>query len=251
VLAKSSLQTSLERVARDLGADLLGFADLQIAQDFVCKQGGEQLRKFPRAVSIGIRLLDAIVDELYRHEDPAAIYTYTALYNSVNSLLDHIALSSAKRIQEEGYQAYAVPASQTIDSTNLTGVFSHKLAANLAGLGWIGKSCLLITRSYGPRVRFATVLTDAPLRTDVPIGEECKGCRECVDICPVKAFTGAPFNPSEPREVRFKAYLCRKYRKKREQKLGEGYCGLCVYVCPFGRAHASSTSNAKIRTGAR
>jgi epoxyqueuosine reductase len=244
VLAKSPLQTSLERMAKDLGADLLGFADLQIAQDFVCKQGGEQLRKFPRAISIGTRLLDAIVDELHRHEDPAAIYTYTALYNSVNSLLDRIGLSLAKRIQEEGYQAYAVQASQRIDSTNLTGVFSHKLAANLAGLGWIGKSCLLITRSYGPRVRFATVLTDAPLRTASPINWGCKGCRECVDICPVKAFTGASFNPSEPREVRFNAQLCRKYRKKRGKKLGDGLCGLCVFACPFGRASASGTSDA-------
>jgi epoxyqueuosine reductase QueG len=120
-------------MAKELGADLFGIADLTSAQDFVCKQGGEYLRKFSRAISIGIRLLDAVVDELYRHEDPAVIYTYTALYNSANSRLDHVGLLLAKRIQEKCYKAYAIPASQTVDSNKLIGVFSHKLAANF---GW-------------------------------------------------------------------------------------------------------------------
>jgi len=239
LLAKPSMETDLEKMAKELGADLFGIADLTVAQAFVCKQGGEYLRKFSRAISIGVRLLDAVVDELYRHEDPAAIYTYTALYNSVNSSLDHVGLLLAKRIQEKGYRAYAIPASQTVDSDKLIGVFSHKLAANLAGLGWIGKSCLLITPSYGPRVRFATILTDALLKAGSQIDEKCNDCRECMDICPVKAFTGASFDPSKPREVRFNAHLCRSYRKKREERLGEGYCGLCVYVCPHGRSNKS------------
>ena len=239
LLAKPSMETDLEKMAKELGADLFGIADLTVAQAFVCKQGGEYLRKFSRAISIGVRLLDAVVDELYRHEDPAAIYTYTALYNSVNSSLDHVGLLLAKSIQEKGYRAYAIPASQTVDSDKLIGVFSHKLAANLAGLGWIGKSCLLITPSYGPRVRFATILTDALLKAGSQIDEKCNDCRECMDICPVKAFTGASFDPSKPREVRFNAHLCRSYRKKREERLGEGYCGLCVYVCPHGRSNKS------------
>ena len=83
--AESSLQTDLERIAKELGADLFGISDLTIAQDFMCKQGGEYLGRFSRAISIGIRLLDAVVDELHRHEEPAVTFTYTALYNSVNN----------------------------------------------------------------------------------------------------------------------------------------------------------------------
>ena len=41
--------------------------------------------------------------------------------------------------------------------------FPHKTAANMAGLGFIGKSVLFISNEFGPRVRLATVLTDAPL----------------------------------------------------------------------------------------
>jgi len=93
------------------------------------------------SLKIGLGMADsAIVDRLRNHEDPAAIFTYRALYESVNSRLDHIALLLAKRLQEKGYQAYPIPASQTIDSRKLIGVFSHKLAVNLSGLGWIGKS---------------------------------------------------------------------------------------------------------------
>lgn len=231
----SSLQDQLEQIAKEQGADLFGIADLATAQGFVRNQGGEYLKKFPTAISIGIRLLDAVVDELHKHEDRAVIFTYKGLYNSVNSRLDHIGLLLARRIQQENYQAYPIPASQTIDPSRLVGVISHKLAANLAGLGWIGKSCLLITPNYGPRVRFATVLTNIPPKTGSLVKEDCKDCSACVSICPVKAFTGAPFNPSEPREVRFNAYSCDAYMKRRREELGEDLCGLCVYVCPHGR----------------
>jgi len=125
-LQELSFQVELERMARELGADLFGVADLTSAQDFVCKQGGEHLRRFSRAISIGIRLLDGLVDELYRHEEPGVIYTYKALYNSVNSRLDHVALLLAKRIQERGHQAYPIPASQTMDYRKHIGAISHK-----------------------------------------------------------------------------------------------------------------------------
>ncbi len=229
-----ALREELEGLAGGLGVDLFGVADLSTTHDFVLRQGGERIASFPRAISLGIRLLDAVVDELYRHEEPSAIYSYRGLYNSVNANLDRVALLIAKRLQEAGYQAYPIPASQTIDERRLEGAISHKLAAHLSGLGWIGKNCLLITPEYGPRVRLATVLTDAPLEAGEPIPNGCEDCRECVDVCPPKAFTGVPFNPSEPRDVRFRAHLCRDYTRGRAQLLGEGICGLCVYICPHG-----------------
>ena len=66
--------------------------------------------------------------------------------------------------------------------------------------------------------------------------KKCTACEECVDICPVQAFTGARFNPSEPRTARFNAHLCSDYSKKRKEKIGEGLCGLCVYICPHGKS---------------
>jgi epoxyqueuosine reductase QueG len=230
----NGLQEELENLARYLRCDLFGISDLEIAHDFIETQGGQSVAIFPRAITIGIRLLDAVVDELCQHEDPSVLFTYRGLYDSVNANLDRTVLLVAKKIQDIGYKAYPIPASQTSNPTKLQGVFSHKLAAHLSGLGWIGKSCLLITRDHGPRVRLATVLTDAPLKPGAPLASRCGDCKKCVDICPAKAFTGIPFKPSEPRDTRFKAHLCKEYTDRRAQILGEGLCGLCVYVCPYG-----------------
>lgn len=192
------------------------------------------MSQFPQALSIGMRLLDAVVNELFRHEDPSIVWTYKGLYNSVNANLDRVALLVAERVQKAGFKAYPIPASQIVSTQKLTGAFSHKLAGHLAGLGWIGKNCLLITPEYGPRVRWTTILTDAPMEPGPTLPNNCGSCRECVDICPPEAFTGVPFDPSEPRDVRYRAHLCRNYMSKRNTIIGEGICGLCVYICPHG-----------------
>ncbi len=231
----TSLEQTLEEYTRSLGADLFGIADLASALTFMATQGGEHIARFPRGVSIGTRLLDSIVDELHRHDNRSVIYAYRGLYNSVNANLDRTGLLVAKKIQSAGFKAYPIPASQTLDQNRLEGIISHKLVANLAGLGWIGKNCLLVTPEFGPRVRLATILTDAPLKTGVALQNSCRECRQCVDVCPAKAFTGIPWNPSEARDMRFKARLCKEYTDRRAELMGEGICGLCVYVCPFGR----------------
>jgi epoxyqueuosine reductase len=91
------------------------------------------------------------------------------------------------------------------------GLFSHKLVAHLAGLGWIGKSCLLVTLEVGPRVRWASVLTDAPLMAGEPLEERCGECRGCVEVCPVGAFSGRSFFSDEPRAARLDVFKCRYY----------------------------------------
>jgi epoxyqueuosine reductase len=239
----SELEEELENLARNLGSDLFGISNLETAHDFIETQGGQSVAGFPRAVTIGIRLVDAVVDELCQHEERSVLFTYRGLYSSVNANLDRTALLVGKKIQEMGCKAYPIPASQTSDPTRLQGVFSHKLAAHLSGLGWIGKSCLLITPDHGPRVRLATVLTDAPLKPGAPLASRCGDCNRCVEICPAKAFTGIPFNPSEPRDARFKARLCKEYSDRRAQLFGEGLCGLCVYICPYGTQTHVQNSN--------
>ena len=147
IVKMKGLGEELEEYARGLGVDLFGVADLTDSQahSFVLRQGGEHMSGFPRSISLGIRLLDPVVNELYRHEEPSVLFSYKGLYNSVNANLDRASLLIAKKIQEVGFKAYPVPASQTIDDRKLEGAISHKLSAHLSGLGWIGKSCLLIT----------------------------------------------------------------------------------------------------------
>lgn len=238
----NSLQKQLSDLAATLGIDYFGVADLAVAKDFIYSQGGDAVARFPLSISIGIRLVDAVVDELTRHEDPTVIFTYRSLYNTVNTSLDQATLYIAKTIQEQGFKAYPIAAAQRISNEKLTGAFSHKLAAHLAGLGWIGKNCLLITADHGPRVRWSTILTDAPLETTgVPLTEQCGKCDQCVKICPVQAFTGTAFKDSEPREARYNAHLCAQYIDKRQAIIGDGLCGLCVNACPYGKQKKAPT----------
>ncbi len=233
-LDEVTLRANLESLAKDMGATYFGIADLTSARQRISEQGGEFLTRFPRAVSHGFVLADGIVNTVVHHENIAALHNYWYyVYQIVNPRLDSISLMLAQSLDRAGFQTFIVPSSQTIDRTKLTGVFSHKLAAHLAGLGWIGKSALLITPEHGPRVRWGTVLTDAPLEPGTLMDEMCKDCCECVDNCPAHAFTGQVLDKPRPRSEIFAAEECDHYLSKRE-KLHKA-CGICVYVCPFGR----------------
>jgi epoxyqueuosine reductase len=228
----------LQTMALELGADFYGVADLTPANGFVLEQGGEAVAAYPRCISIGIGLLHTIVDQLPQRQEPAVASSYWMhSYEVVNRRLDAIASRLAAHLENSGFKALPVHASLTVDETRLLGSFSHKLGAHLAGLGWIGKSCLLVTPQRGPRVRWASVLTDASLE---PSGEilyqACGFCNLCVDICPVEAFTGRAFIAAEPREARYDASKCNAYLKEMAEKGKElGVCGMCLYVCPYGR----------------
>ena len=70
----NSFQEELIVSAKKLGIELIGVADLEKVHDFILAQGGEVIASFPRAISIGMRLQDAVIDELFRHENPSVIY---------------------------------------------------------------------------------------------------------------------------------------------------------------------------------
>lgn len=232
------LDVQIRYLTEDWGADLFGVADLSPARDAILAQGGPMIAEYPRAISIGIALPHSIVNHLPRRTEHAVAASYQHhAYDVINQRLDLIASRLSSVLQRERCSALPIPASQQVDDERLCAVFSHKLGAHLAGLGWIGKSCLLITPEMGPRVRWATILTDAPLRK---IGERtnegCGDCMECVDICPVKAFTGRAFREKEPREARYDARKCDRYFAKMSEKDAElAVCGLCLYICPYGR----------------
>jgi epoxyqueuosine reductase len=232
------LEELLRDVAMNWGADYFGIADLSPARDTILEQGGMEIAAYPCAISIGIALLHPIVDQLPRRSQRAAAVSYRShCYDVINARLDQITSYMGGILQRQGYRAFPVPASKRVDDVRIRAVFSHKLSAHLAGLGWIGKNCLLITPDLGPRVRWATVLTDASLEaTGGSMDERCGDCRECVEICPVKAFTGESFRTGDARDVRFDARKCDRYfSKMKEQDPETAVCGLCLYVCPYGR----------------
>ena len=233
-----ALPEQVRKLADQRGVDFFGVADLAGARHAIMEQGGPAPAAFPRAVSMGIVLPNAVVDQLqdYTSHAVATGYRHVA-YDVVNARLDLIASEVSSMIQKAGYRVLPIPASKRVDDRLLCGIFSHKLAARLAGLGWIGKSCLLVTPEAGPRVRWVTVLTDAPLPVSgQPMEGRCGECSSCVEVCPAHAFTGEPFREGESREIRFDARACERFIAEQEQRSGSAVCGMCLFICPYGRA---------------
>ncbi|PKL71825.1 MAG: epoxyqueuosine reductase, partial [Methanobacteriales archaeon HGW-Methanobacteriales-2] len=70
------LNQKLRKVALEEGADFYGVADLALARDFIQDQGGEEVASYPRAISLGIRILDSIVDQLPNRQERAVAVNY-------------------------------------------------------------------------------------------------------------------------------------------------------------------------------
>lgn len=187
------------------------------------------------AVSIVVKLSDAVVDQIC-HEPTQ---TYFHHYRTVNAFLDHLMLELTINLEKEGYLAAAVPASQSTGDIKRKyfGIFPHKTAAVAAGLGSIGKNALFLSEKFGPRVRLGTVFTNMALPVyEGPAKTVCTGCGACVAACPSGALTGKMWEEGSAREDFFSPETCSQHMKKAYQHIGRGaVCGICMRVCPVGQ----------------
>lgn len=115
--------------------------------------------------------------------------------------------------------------------------FSFKFAGVNAGLGWVGKNDLLITKKYGPRVRLSAILIDYDLPIGNPVTKsKCPPeCNICVSNCPYYALTGYTWNLDSKRDELINYKLCNQKRSHYLKKLNrKNSCGLCMVSCPIG-----------------
>lgn len=215
-------ETKLKEMANLLGADLVGFCKLPISPV-------SELPSHTYAISLGVKLTDSILKTI----ENAPSFVYFQHYRTANALLDQIAFRLAREIEKLGYGALPVAASQSLGKNNpYRGVLPHKTAAVLSGLGYVGKSGLFLSTEYGSKVRLATVLTELPLDSELPVIENgCGDCKICQQACPAGAIYGTP--PTTDGERNFDAEKCSKYMKEHFQDIGRGsVCGVCIKVCP-------------------
>ncbi|MGD9162848.1 MAG: 4Fe-4S double cluster binding domain-containing protein, partial [Desulfobacteraceae bacterium] len=122
------------------------------------------------------------------------------------------------------------------DPSTLSVRLQHKTIATRAGLGWIGKSALLITKKYGPAIRLGTVLTNTEFEIEEPINDsQCGDCKNCVEACPANAIVGQNWKSGVARESIYNAFACRETAKElaRLQEIPAAICGICINVCPW------------------
>ena len=199
----------------------------------------------PRAVSIAAALDPTVIRGI--SEGPTR--RYFAEYKRANELLAGLCERAAGILIKLGNQARAVePTTAHFDERTLSVPLQHKTIATRAGLGWIGKSALLITKQYGPAVRLSSVLTDAEFTTGDPVDTSyCGDCRCCVDRCPAGAIAGSHWSVGAPRESLCNAFVCRDTARSLAgpQGIDATICGICINACPWTQKYLARELDGK------
>ena len=219
-------EKELEKILKEAGADLVGFSSLG-------ENRSPEHPEYGYAVTIVRKLSRAVIKTI----NSAPAMEYFQHYRATNARLDSIALDAVSFIENAGYLALPVAASQSTPDKKdeYRGIFPHKTGAVLSGLGFIGKNGLLITE-YGSAVRLASVLTDMPLSAQKEIKPcLCGDCQICKNACPAGAITGELYVNGAERSTIFDAKKCSEHMKT-YKNIGRGaVCGICISVCPYNK----------------
>ncbi len=219
-------EKELEKILKEAGADLVGFSSLG-------ENRSPEHPEYGYAVTIVRKLSRAVIKTI----NSAPTMEYFQHYRATNARLDSIALDAVSFIENAGYLALPVAASQSTPDKKdeYRGIFPHKTGAVLSGLGFIGKNGLLITE-YGSAVRLASVLTDMPLSAQKEIKPcLCGDCQICKNACPAGAITGELYVNGAERSTIFDAKKCSEHMKT-YKNIGRGaVCGICISVCPYNK----------------
>lgn len=230
------IKKAVEEIAGKEQEFIYGFSHVR---DYV----PQKARGLDYCITVGLRLNDEIIDSI--SDGPTR--RYLEHYNTMNQILREISGRIENDIRENlGCRAMAFPPSTAEDikrtekyEKELKSDFSHKTGATRSGLGWIGKTALLVSKRFGPRLRLVSVLTDYELDVGQPIEESfCGSCKVCFESCPAMAGRDIQWQPGMKREELFNAFGCRDTCKAlTKERIGETHliCGICVSICPKGR----------------
>ncbi len=128
---------------------------------------------------------------------------------------------------------------QPLTYENSLALLDLKKAAVLAGLGVRGLNNLILTRTFGPRVRFGAVFTDLWLPPAEPVHDYyCVSCSLCLAACPTGALLPTGFDRSrclaefEPDAAMI---ALQKERLHFPTPHTRFQCAACITACPIGK----------------
>jgi len=236
------IENLIRKKITDDGEHIWGFADLTglLHPRFIGYDYGIVIIK---------KLDDSIVDSVIN----GPTMEYCNQYIDTNRYLSGLVKELAEELTAAGINSLPInPTPNEIDRADdydrtLRNTFSHKMAATRAGLGWIGKTDLFISKKFGPRLRLASVLVDYPLKPlNQPIDKSrCGKCNLCVAACPAKAASGKLWNIHTDRDEFYSARKCKETANRLTlERIGRDMrlCGICVAVCPVGQGKRRRSS---------
>ena len=170
------------------GADVVGIAGVQDFPESYPPRPPQRIMPEAKSVVVfGLRMLKGVVGS-------GNMDIFTGESHTIYGELARIGYYTGRFLERAGYRAVVIPPEEPVEvsreTLGLVGDLSLKHAAVAAGLGVMGRSRLVLTPGFGPRVNFGAVVTDAPLTPDAPLTEElCADCRLCIDSCTVEAIS--------------------------------------------------------------
>lgn len=197
---------------------------------------------FNYGISIGRILNSIIVDKVI--DGPTL--EYYSHYRQINKDLAVLTIKISEDLNKNNIETLNID--PTVSTSELDSVYfktlrtdlSHKMVATRAGLGWIGKTDLFISKEFGPRLRLVSILLKSPVKPKSKPADRsrCGNCNICVDICPAKAANGKLWDITVDREEFFDPWKCRNQCAEFGRiRLGMDarICGICVAACPTGQ----------------
>jgi epoxyqueuosine reductase len=239
-------------MAKGMGASLVGVAPVERFDG--APTGHHPAELLPGAQTVltfGMRILDRVMDwpsllkgspfypEAKRAEALRLCLYEKSGYQILNDHLNTIALRLALHLEELGHPSLFFPTTNTgipEEYAHIPAMFSQRHAAVRAGLGEFGLNNVVVTAKYGPRIRWNSVITAAPL-TPSPLLDRkaCDGlaCQVCVTQCPGDALR--PLPEAAEQALWLDPPARTDWNVCRQTRLATDCMGRCLRVCPTGR----------------
>ena len=183
---------------RDIGGYYGAFVPEVERVNLRFKKLEDYLPEAKSTIVIGLHFPDSSVDTAkITPAETVGPYAFSQ-YESLR-LLGDIGLNVVKYLQRKGYKAtltYDLSGiSSYVESSRgeLPDLKSNRFAVLLSGLGYIGNNGIPITKKYGQRQRFISIITDFPFSNDPLYDGEitCEECSHpCIKECPTQAIKG-------------------------------------------------------------
>ena len=184
-----------------------------------------QLCFFPQADCPEAKSLAVLLWAYKPAELPKAGQVFVDSYYDASNAAYHAAKALEKRMLDAGCYARA----------NVS--YPAKAAAVRAGLGYIGKSSLLITPRFGTRVVIILLATGIGAERHPDTGAQkkgCIGCNRCVNACPSGALSAERMNHPERclRNYMMEGIVAPEQCRAQMGMTLIG-CDICQRVCPL------------------